>query len=242
MSDISAYILPVLTEAPMPLTKADEVEERIIEYLKTENFQAGDIIPKESQLALVLGVSRPVIREAMSRLRMFGIIESKKRRGAVLRHLNLISAIERVLLPHMLSKEAMQDIFELRLVLEIGIADLLFLRKTEEDLFILEHIVEGEGELLSKTRTPDVIENLLACDLAFHSKLYQIAGNQMIQSFQRVLIPTIKHVIENQFKMDSLSYGRITHAKLIEILKKGDPEKYRLAMRGHLELHFDKIK
>lgn len=228
--------------SPIPMaTKADQVEERVLGYLRAGNFKPGDTIPKEEELAKVLHVSRPVIREAMSRLRMFGMIESRKRRGSVLRQPDLFGALERVLLPNMLSETARTDIFELRLVLELGMADLLFLRKTDQDIQDLSGIVEEEKELLTQSRTPNNIQKLIDNDLAFHSKLYKVSGNKTLQTFQRILIPTIRHVIDHQFQMDPLSYGKITHRQLLDILTTGKPEDFRKAMRSHLELHFDKL-
>ena len=222
-------------------TKADQVEEQVLHYLRSGNFKPGDTIPKEEELSKALNVSRPVIREALSRLRMFGMIESRKRRGAILRQPDLFSALERVLMPNMLSETTRQDIFELRLVLEMGISDLLFLRKTASDLAELEQIVSDESLLLEKKQSPENILLLLEKDLAFHSKLYQISGNKMLQSLQRVILPTIKHVVDHQFKMDPLSYGKITHFQLLTILKNGNPKDFREAMREHLTYHFEQL-
>ena len=227
---------------PIPVsTKADQVEEQVLQYLRLGNFKPGDTIPKEEELSKALNVSRPVIREAMSRLRMFGMIDSRKRRGAILCQPDLFSALEKVLLPNMLSNSTRQDIFELRLVLEMGIADLLFLRKTEEDLAELEKIVSEEQVLLEKERDPDNNLLLIENDLSFHSKIYQISGNKMLQSLQRIILPTIKHVIDHQFKMEPLSYGKVTHFQLLKLLKKGSPEQFREAMREHLTYHFEQL-
>ena len=222
-------------------TKADKVEQEVLNYLRSGNFKPGDTIPKEEELSKALKVSRPVIREALSRLRMFGMIESKKRRGAILRQPDFFRALERIMIPNMLSDNTKRDIFEMRLVLELGIADLLFLRKQPEDLEDLEKIVEDESVLLKKKRTSSNILLLIENDLAFHSKLYQISDNKMLQSLQRIILPTIKHVIDNQFEMDPLSYGKVTHSELLELLRSGNPPSFRDAMREHLTYHFEQL-
>ena len=58
------------------LSLVDKVEIRITEYIKKNKLEVGDSIPKETEFAEALGVSRTVIREAFSRLRTIGIIES----------------------------------------------------------------------------------------------------------------------------------------------------------------------
>ena len=62
------------------LSLVDKVEIRITDYIKKNKFEVGDSIPKEIEFAEALGVSRTVIREAFSRLRTIGIIESKKQK------------------------------------------------------------------------------------------------------------------------------------------------------------------
>ena len=65
-------------------TMTDVVEMNLREYLKKKLFKPGDALPSEQQLADALGVSRNVVREALNRLRLVGIVATKKRRGMLL--------------------------------------------------------------------------------------------------------------------------------------------------------------
>jgi len=65
-------------------TMADIVELRLREFFKKKSFKPGDALPKEMELVEALGVSRNVVREALSRLRMLGLVETKKKRGMIL--------------------------------------------------------------------------------------------------------------------------------------------------------------
>ncbi|MCK7555515.1 winged helix-turn-helix domain-containing protein [Chitinophaga sedimenti] len=58
---------------------AEQVEQSLREYFAREAFKPGDPLPTELELAAALGVSRNVVREALSRFKMLGIIESKRR-------------------------------------------------------------------------------------------------------------------------------------------------------------------
>src|SRR5690606_2894900 len=111
-------------EPIVSLTMADRVEAQLRKYLREEGLTPGESIPKEIELAEALGVSRNVVREALSRFRMLGLIESKKRRGMVLARPDVLVSLEKVLDPHILSKDTRKELFELRLVLEMGLADL----------------------------------------------------------------------------------------------------------------------
>ena len=57
----------------------DRAEESLVRLLQERKLKVGDTIPKEIELSNLLGVSRTVIREALLRLRLMGLIESKKK-------------------------------------------------------------------------------------------------------------------------------------------------------------------
>src|SRR5665213_3328372 len=121
----------------------DKVENKLVEILQKKKLKVGDSIPKELELAETLGVSRTVIREALLRLRMMGLIESKKKKGAVITSPDLFAIMSKSMNPHILDQETLKEIFEIRLVLEIGMADLLFMRITKEDIAELKKIVSN---------------------------------------------------------------------------------------------------
>ena len=64
--------------------------------------------------------------------------------------------------PQLLVGGTMKEIFEMRLVIEMGLADILFLRKTESGLNKLEQIVEQEEKTESKN-------DLIKYDIEFHN-------------------------------------------------------------------------
>ena len=71
-----------LTEGLEPVSFqsiTDIVELRLIAFFKSKLYQPGDKIPKEKELVAALGVSRTVVRQALSRLRRVGIIDTPKK-------------------------------------------------------------------------------------------------------------------------------------------------------------------
>ena len=67
----------------------DKVEKRLIEVFVYKELRPGDSIPKETELASFMGVSRTVIRESLNRLKTMGLIESRKHRGTIIKSPNL---------------------------------------------------------------------------------------------------------------------------------------------------------
>ena len=68
----------------------DRVEGNLVALLQNRKLKVGDAIPKEIELAETLGVSRTVIREALSRLKMMGLIETKKKNRQLIIFVNFI--------------------------------------------------------------------------------------------------------------------------------------------------------
>ena len=124
----------------------DKVEKHIIDYIKDNALRAGDSLPKELEFAETLGVSRTAIREAMLRLRTLGLIESRKHRGMVILEPDLVHNFEKMLDPALVDIKMLSNLFELRLMLEVGMADFVFTRKTPKQLRELEEIVRSSEE------------------------------------------------------------------------------------------------
>lgn len=220
------------------LSLVDEVEICITQFIKDNKLKIGDAIPKEMEFAEALGVSRTVVREALLRLRTIGIIESKKHKGMILTQPDIITNIEKVLETNLLGDQTLRDIFELRLILEMGMVDLLFARITTQDIIDLEKIVN------TQTGNNTAIFSLEA-EVAFHGKLYEISKNKTLKRFQELLLPVFQYVHTNILpNAENLSYDSekfITHKDLLTHLKTGSPDSFRQAMRQHLAPHFNRI-
>ncbi len=222
-------------EPIVTVTRAELVEEQIRAYLKKKKLKLGDPIPKETELAESLGVSRNVIREALSRFRMLGLIESRKKRGMVLTKPDIMNGLERVLDPNLLDRETLLDIFEMRLVLEMGLAELLFIKKTPKDVADLEKIVH-------KKSGQNSIKFNLEHEVEFHSRLYEITGNETLHRFQRLLLPIFQFVTDEEaHHKKPPRKGKVDHQQLVEIIKDGNPLSFRQGMYDHLEPHFEWI-
>ena len=228
-----------MNEALTPVTSitmTDQVEERLLEFLKQRNLKPGDQIPKEVELVEALGVSRSVVREAMSRLRMLGLIDVRKRRGTVMAEPDIFSGMERLLKPHFLGHEAMIQLFQLRLMLEVGLGDFLFEKITEDDIETLSDIVKEESNAVTKS-------DKVKADTRFHSALYKITENETLIRFQKMLLPLFQYITDYNAHLEKpASPSSVTHSDLIRILKEGTAEQFRAAMKAHFEPHYRIIR
>jgi len=214
-------------------TMADIVELKLLAFLKKNAFKLGDALPKEIELAEALGVSRNILREALSRLRMLGLIDTKKRRGMVLSSPDILGSLEKVMDPLIIDENTLQDFFELRLTLEMGLADIIFIRKTTKDIAELEQIALAE-----KVRDKNDVAFRIKSEVEFHGKIYRMTGNETMQRFQTMLLPIFGHLVSIEKKPAG---GKVTHLDLVNLLKTGTREEFRKGMREHLEHHFNRI-
>ncbi len=212
----------------------DQVETKLLDLFKKEDLRSGDPIPKENELCEAMGVSRTVIREALTRLKTIGLIESKKNKGMILTEPDLLIGLDKLLQPKILSEETLQDMFEMRLALEMGIAELVFARIKPQDILDLKAILKTEK---------DYKEDLeMDFEARFHGRIYAIARNNTLLRFQSMLLPIFKYVHDKGLKLkeEELPKNYVTHSIIVKVLETGNPEKYRDAMKRHLKVHFDR--
>lgn len=219
----------------MPTSKSnsqiENVQNRILEYIRNHGYEYNSVLPKEEDMAQELGVSRVVMREAYSGLRSLGFIESKRKKGTIFVQPKVFGVLKYVVQSGLLNHEAIKDLYELRLMLEIGMADLVVANKTDKDILALEELVERE-ELSEDS------QELKSIDIQFHTILYKMTGNKSLEYFQ--------HLLHQLFALYTpkpsswLKHEMMTHRTLVSLLKKGDAELFRSAMRIHLETQYAK--
>ena len=208
-------------------------EQKILNIVRKNNLSIGDSLPAELELTEGLGVSRSVVREALSRLRMLGLLESRKKRGMVIAEPDVFGGCSQILDAAFLNEKTQRDLYEMRLTLELGLADLLFLRKTENDLNALENIVNRE----ENARTE---QTRLKLEIEFHTTLYQMGRNDLLLRFQALLEPFFREAVKRE-EINGRRKGEASHRDLLEELRSGSPDSFRKRMREHLQPHFVRL-
>ena len=137
----------------------------------------------------------------------------------------------------MLSEDSLFDILGFRIALEIGICSDLFRNITPEDIVELEEIVRL-GIVFENNEYAPISE------FTFHAKLYEITGNKTIREFQEIIHPVMVFV-KDKFKrflepinVEMKKNGDlVTHADLLEYIKKNDEAGYRDALERHFAVY-----
>jgi DNA-binding FadR family transcriptional regulator len=165
---------------------------------------------------------------------MLGLLESRKKRGMVIAEPDVFGGCKQILDSAFLNNTTQRGLYEMRLTLELGFSDLLFMRKTDKDLDELETIVKRE--LNARTEKARI-----KLEIEFHTKLYQIARNELLFQFQGLLEPFFREAVKREEKNGRLK-SEVSHSDLLEALRNGAQDSFRQKMREHLEPHFVRLE
>jgi DNA-binding FadR family transcriptional regulator len=227
------------------LTLVEQTQRDILTYISSNHDKK---LPKENELVELLGVSRVVVREALSRLRAVGIIETKKKKGSIVVVPEVFGVLKSIVSSGLLDKQTLRDLYELRLMLEIGMSDFIFASKTDEQMRQLDEIVAEEDNVrrMMIQEEDDNVRFELArqmtdIDVRFHSKLYEMTGNKSLIDFQYILRHLFSLYYPN-IRNDYYSQTIVSHISLFNILRTGTADAFRMGMRMHLKTQFDNME
>lgn len=205
-------------------------------------------LPKEQEFVGILGVSRVVVREALSQLRALGFIETKKKKGTIVTTPEVFGVMKTIVSSGLLDKNTLRDLFQLRIMLEIGMADFVFLNKTPEQMEKLEGIIAEQANLdilmtqaKGEAERIEIAKNLTEIDFKFHGTLFEMTGNKSLIDFQHIL----RHLFTlylPQTKFDYHNTNVVSHIGLFNILRTGAPDSFRTAMRLHLSTQLSNMQ
>jgi GntR family transcriptional regulator, transcriptional repressor for pyruvate dehydrogenase complex len=217
------------------LGTVEHLPSRVAAYLRNSTregqLKAGDRIPTEHQISAELGVSRNVVREAISQLRADGVIESRQGVGSFVadpRDRNVIR-----LDPQGLSDGAeLGQFFELRIVIETKAARIAASLISDEGIARL-HLA------LARMRGAERhTKGSVDADLDFHMEIARATDNDYFQTFVNFMLLQIRHSI--YLARRSAPINEIVesttheHADILAAIESRNPRAAEEAMRFHL--------
>lgn len=158
-----------LPSSPLVVRLAEQVSDLLEAEIRSGRLTAGEKLPTERLLASQMGVSRTVLREAVSRLKSAGLLESRQGSG--------VYVLEPGFVPLQFDRtssgtlQAVLQIIELRRGIESEAAGLAAQRRTQADL---DAIRAAMREIVSAVeRGGDGVRE----DVLFHRRIAQAADN-----------------------------------------------------------------
>jgi GntR family transcriptional regulator, transcriptional repressor for pyruvate dehydrogenase complex len=224
-----------------PSTLADEAYLRLSLQLDMNLWKVGEKLPTEKALAESLAVSRPVLREAMARLKADGRIETRQGAGAFVADRNKLSAFRmEATRGDQSAADTERDILELRQIVESGAAGLAALRRTDEDLVAIRMALEGMHASLESRGDGS------GHDDAFHNAIARATHNSQIAKFVEFLGAQFSE--SRKATWDDIGYGvgiatvgQSDHAAIYKAISAQDEAKAKRVSHSHVQRAIDRV-
>ncbi len=217
-----------------PKRISDEIVEHIRELILDGKLKPGDQLPPERELALKMGVSRPVVREAIIRLIDMGYLENLQGRGTFVRSIT-DDYIKNPPIHDLLNKGAMAlpEIVEVRKIFETWAAATAALRATHRELEQMEEYLREMEDAKNRGELGHV------ADANFHLAISYATHNTLLIHLMNSIYEMIEQVTyEIGVKMynDPQSYQDLfdQHVAIFEAIKDKDPDGAYIKMLNHM--------
>ncbi|MFF8094728.1 FadR/GntR family transcriptional regulator [Streptomyces sp. NPDC016675] len=208
----------------------DEAIEKIKGMIVSGALRPGDRLPRESELAADLGLSRNSLREAVRALSLIRILDVRQGDGTYVTSLDpqlLLEALSFVVDFH--RDDTVLEFLAVRRMLEPAATALAASRISERELDALSARLDALG-------TEPSVEELVACDLEFHRSIVGASGNSVLCSLLDGLSgPTTRaRVWRGLTQEDAVGRTLHEHRAILAALRDRDAEAARSWATVHI--------
>jgi DNA-binding FadR family transcriptional regulator len=213
---------------------AHELVDAFTHRIQGGRLSVGERLPTEADLMAEFGVSRTVVREAISRLQAAGLVETRHGVGTFVSGAERRAAFR--ITPEQLA--TLQDVIavlELRIGVETEAAGLAALRRTEA------HLKRMRVALAEFARAVAAGRDAVEADFRFHLEVAQATQNahfaQLLGTLGTKIIPRARLEPAQALSPERVAYLERVHGEhesIYRAIAAGDAEAARAAMRTHL--------
>jgi GntR family transcriptional repressor for pyruvate dehydrogenase complex len=216
---------------------SDAVFDRIQRAIKSGAYAVDERLPTEHALAAEFQVSRPVVRDALQRLRDQGLIYSRRGAGSFVREQGLREPLG---FGQMEKLSDLQHCYDFRLTIEPEAAAMAALRHTPE---ALARIKSALGLLRDATNRQ---AHRADADFLFHLSIAQASGNPYFSTAMQALEDHIAvgmrfHGMSLRSTSGALQHVFVEHSAVFDAIARRDADAARSLMRTHLTGSRDRL-
>jgi GntR family transcriptional repressor for pyruvate dehydrogenase complex len=225
-------------EFPQRVSRArlyEQVAAQITEWIARQGLQPGDRLPPERELAARLGVSRATLSQALVALEVVGVVSVRHGDGTIVTAEAARRASARSISDAIRAHaDRIPEVIEARDALETKLAALAAVRRTDDDLAIIDEA------LAFMARDVEAGGRGVEGDERFHGAVTAAGHSPLLAAMMR----TISELVA-ETRLESLSQpGRPAaslagHQRIADAIRAGDPEAAATAMHAHVELVSD---
>jgi DNA-binding FadR family transcriptional regulator len=196
-------------------------------------LNVGAKLPSEGQLAIQFEVSRPVVREALVKLRERGLLDTVNGSGTFVRHpqpKQLGDALIRQLMVSSSDPTSLAKLFEARQAVETTLARLAALRATDEEKRRIRNAY------LAMVNAAGDAERWAEADLKFHREVADASHNPFLATILSPLIEAIQFgILSGHSTEEAMTGGIRFHGMIADAIEAGAPDDAEAAMSAHMK-------
>ncbi|MBI1777454.1 MAG: FadR family transcriptional regulator [Proteobacteria bacterium] len=211
---------------------SDQIYEAVFSLIVSGELPQNSRLPTEAQLCQRFGVSRPIIREALARLRDDGLVFSRQGSGSFVRR-QPDRAVLRFAPVNSIAD--MQRCFEFRISLEGEAAYLAAKRRTPESLARIQAAMDRLEAIIAKGEVG------VDADFDLHLAIAAASQNRFFADTMASLQPHIRFGMTLARNLSLLMpRARLTtvqaeHVAILAAITAGEADAARTAMASHIE-------
>jgi len=216
---------------PISNTERKSLKQTVIQEIKSyiieHGLSEGDKLPTERKFTEMYGVSRSVVREALSYLENTGVISIRQGQGATLSRSNIDKLLSNFFFLWKINGGDFEEVLSLRMIFESSAIDEI-IRNDGEQFTALEAILEGYDAVDSAAMFREI-------DREFHERLLQATGNDLFIQMTSI-ITNYFFEIAPSIDLNREEIGKMLkeHKEIIEKIIDKDAEGAKKILAGHL--------
>lgn len=223
-------------DSGIPVIKKEKAYLRIVDVvmdlIARGQVDYNDHFYTEQELMIMLGVSRPTLREALRVLEFLGVATVTPHKGISINKPSDQGGYLPLLYILTFEKTSGRELFELRQALQLEMTALAAQRRTEEHLCALRNLIDRMEE--AKAADPEVFSRL---DYDFHQQIIAASGNRLVGKLMDTIAPMIQNQLTDHIRNEGLDHRKLTleyHRQIVACIADGNSEAARQAMYDHL--------
>jgi len=212
---------------------ADVLAQKLREEIASGRLLPGERLPTENRLCETYGVSRPIVREAIGRLKHDGLVRSRQGAGAFVAEPDMCATF-RIDISDFSDKEEVRNIIELLMAVESKASALAAERRTKTNLARIEKQLGAMQKAIDRGE-PGVEE-----DVAFHRAIVESTGNPFYRDLSDFLDRRVRNFIRTA-RSNTARMGGLTqlvqneHRRIFDAIADGDATAAYAAAESHLQ-------
>lgn len=208
---------------------AEKVAKHLLDLVRSKSLKPGDTLPPERELAAMMQVSRPSVREALRGLQILGVLKARQGGGIHVSSLDAADLLAPLQLLITLNVENVDALYESRLIVDTHIGRLAAERMADADIERMRGLLVVQKDLIGDPLAFRV------SDSEFHRIIWEATRNPFLQQISASL-----YVLGMEYRRIAAETPGVTrqsyadHQLIVEAIAARDIEAAGRAMEIHM--------